>query len=308
MNRPATVSVRAPAKINLYLSVAPPAADGFHALSTVFSAVSLYDEVRVSDREAGAGIELRVSGPQAGGLPADESNLVHRSTVLLAEHVGRAPDVTISVDKQIPLAAGLAGGSADAAGTLVALDSLWGLGLDRTALAELAGQLGSDVPFCVHGGLALGSGRGDRLSAVLARGRFDWVLGFAPEGLSTPAVYAELDRLRAARRGTAIDGLHDVLTAVRHGDPDLLAATLGNDLQPAALSLRPELRPALRAGAEAGTLGQLVSGSGPTMMFLARDGEHAVTAAAQLSGAGVFTGVKVVHGPVPGPRAHRLPG
>jgi 4-diphosphocytidyl-2-C-methyl-D-erythritol kinase len=212
-------------------------------------------------------------------------------------------DAALEVDKSIPVAAGLAGGSADAAATLVALDALWGTRAGRDELSALAARLGSDVPFSLRGGVALGSGRGEQVAPVLTRGRWDWVLGIADGGLSTPAVYAELDRLRAEGRVPAeASSAEPVLAAMRSGQPSALAAVLANDLQPAALSLRPALRRALRAATEAGARAALVSGSGPTVAALAEDAAAAVRLAAALAGEGLFRSLRAVHGPVPGAR------
>jgi len=300
-----SIAVRAPAKINLFLAVDPPGGDGYHSLTTVFLAVSLFDTVTVSRVRAGDGLTLAVTGPESAAVPVDSTNLAWRAAALLAARTGLDADAAITLDKQIPVAAGLAGGSADAAATLVALDGLWGTAMAREQLEELAAELGSDVPFCLHGNVALGAGRGDRLSAVLSRGRTDWVLGIALGGLPTPTVYAELDRLRTQRPLPGANDLTGVLTALGRDDPELLGRSLGNDLAPAALSLRPDLRRAMRAGEEAGALGQLISGSGPTVAYLARDAEHAITLAARLSAEGLFVNVRVVSGPAPGPRLSR---
>jgi 4-diphosphocytidyl-2-C-methyl-D-erythritol kinase len=297
------VVARAPAKINVHLAVGPRRADGFHELQTVFLAVSLHDTVSAGD---GEGLSLTVAGEGAGGeVPVDQRNLVWRAAELLAEHAGVRADATLAIDKSIPAAAGLAGGSADAAAALVALDALWGTRASREDLSALAARLGSDVPFSLHGGVALGSGRGERLSPVLARRPWHWVLGIAAEGLSTPAVYAELDRLRAAAGTPADAGLgapDGVLAALRSGPTAALAAAVRNDLQAPALSLRPGLRRSLRAAADAGAEAALVSGSGPTVAALAADEDAAVKLAATLAGAGVFRTVRVAHGPVPGAR------
>jgi 4-diphosphocytidyl-2-C-methyl-D-erythritol kinase len=297
------VVARAPAKVNVLLAVGPVRPDGFHELRTVYLAVSLFDTVTV---RPGDGLALTVSGEGADGeVPADRRNLVWRAAELLAASAGVPADAAIDIAKSIPAAGGLAGGSADAAAALVALDALWGTRADRADLDELAAQLGSDVPFSLHGGLALGSGRGEQLSPVLARSRWDWVLGIAGEGLSTPSVYAELDRLRAEGRLPADDGLapaEPVIAALRGTDPGALGRTLRNDLQPPALGLRPALRRALLAAEEAGAVGALVSGSGPTVAALARDEPGAVRLAAALAGSGLFRTVRAVHGPVPGAR------
>jgi 4-diphosphocytidyl-2-C-methyl-D-erythritol kinase len=302
------VVARAPAKINVHLAVGPLRPDGFHELRTVYLAVSLYDTVTVAP---GSGLSLSVTGegtgPATGGdvVPTDRRNLVWRAAELLARHADVAADASIAIVKSIPAAAGLAGGSADAAAALVALDALWGTRASRADLTELAAELGSDVPFSLVGGVALGSGRGEQLSPVLARTPCHWVLGIAGDGLSTPAVYAELDRLRDAGRvpdGTELAPAEPVLAALRSGSPAALAAGLSNDLQAPALSLRPALRRALSAATDAGAAAALVSGSGPTVAALAEDQAGAVRLAATLAGAGVFRTVRAVSGPVPGAR------
>jgi 4-diphosphocytidyl-2-C-methyl-D-erythritol kinase len=245
-------------------------------------------------------------------LPTDERNLAWRAAELLADHVGRAPDVAISIEKSIPVAGGMAGGSADAAAVLVAVNTLWELGVPRRDLHSLAAQLGSDVPFALHGGTALGTGRGEELATVLARNMFHWVLAFADGGLSTPAVFGEIDRLRetagAGRdQPPRLDDPEPVLAALASGDPAELAPLLGNDLQPAALSLDPGLRRTLRAGADAGALAGIVSGSGPTCAFLCTSAASAVDVGAQLAGLGVCRTVRVASGPVHGARVVPAP-
>ncbi|MCU1614860.1 MAG: 4-diphosphocytidyl-2C-methyl-D-erythritol kinase [Frankiales bacterium] len=296
------VTARAPAKVNVHLAVGPLRSDGFHELQTVFLAVSLFDTVTA---RPGDGLSLTLAGEGAGGeVPVDRGNLVWRAAELLAEHAGVRPDAALAVEKSIPAAAGLAGGSADAAAALLALDALWGTRAGREDLTALAARLGSDVPFSLHGGVALGTGRGEMLSPVLARRPWHWVLGVAAEGLSTPSVYAELDRQRAAApdQGIALGVPDAVVAALQGGPASALAAALRNDLQAAALSLRPALRRALRAASDAGAQAALVSGSGPTVAALASDGDHAIRLAATLAGAGVFRTVRVAHGPVPGAR------
>ena len=173
-----SVTVRVPGKVNLYLAVGDRRDDGYHELTTVFHAVSLLDEVTVRNADV---LSLELAGEGAESLPADERNLAWQAAELMAEHVGRAPDVAITVEKSIPVAGGMAGGSADAAAVLVAINSLWELGVPRRDLHALAARLGSDVPFALHGGTALGTGRGEELATVLARSTFHWVLAFADE-------------------------------------------------------------------------------------------------------------------------------
>jgi 4-diphosphocytidyl-2-C-methyl-D-erythritol kinase len=214
------------------------------------------------------------------------------------------------VEKTIPVAGGMAGGSADAAAVLVAMNALWELGVPRRDLHALAAQLGSDVPFALHGGTALGTGRGEELATVLARNTFHWVLAFADGGMSTPAVFTEIDRLRDSKDRTLPPALEDpepVLAALASGDPTALAPLLGNDLQAASLSLNPALRRTLRAGVEAGALAGIVSGSGPTCAFLCTSSASAVDIGVQLAGAGVCRTVRVASGPVHGARVVPAP-
>jgi 4-diphosphocytidyl-2-C-methyl-D-erythritol kinase len=301
-----SVTVRVPGKVNLYLSVGERRDDGYHELTTVFHAVSLLDEVTVRNADV---LSLEMSGEGVDSLPTDERNLAWQAAELMAEHVGRAPDVAIFIEKSIPVAGGMAGGSADAAAVLVAMNTLWELGVPRRDLHALAAQLGSDVPFALHGGTALGTGRGEELATVLARNTFHWVLAFAEGGLSTPAVFSEIDRLREAGRKQPprLDDPEPVLAALASGDPTELAPLLGNDLQPAALSLDPELRRTLRAGADAGALAGIVSGSGPTCAFLCSSAASAIDVGAQLAGAGVCRTVRVASGPVHGARVVPAP-
>ena len=294
-----SVTVRVPGKVNLHLGVGDRRADGYHDITTVFHAVSLTDEVTVRGADV---LSLRTIGEGAEEVPGDERNLAWQAAELMAEHVGRVPDVEIVIDKSIPVAGGMAGGSADAAAVLVGMNELWELGVPRRDLHAMAAQLGSDVPFALHGGTALGTGRGEELTPVLARSSFDWVLAFGTGGLSAAAVYAEIDRLREAGSPARMADPEPLLTALSSGDPRQLAPLLGNDLQPAALSLQPELRRTLRAGAEAGALAGIVSGSGPTCAFLCLSAEDAVAVASELAGAGVCRTIRVAAGPVHGAR------
>jgi 4-diphosphocytidyl-2-C-methyl-D-erythritol kinase len=300
----AGVTVRTPAKINLSLGVGARRPDGFHALATVYQAISLYDDLRA--RPAGDGeFTVRVHGEDADRVPTDETNLAVRAARLLASECGVEEGVSLHVHKAIPVAGGLAGGSSDAAAALLACAALWRLDLAHGHLAALASSLGSDVPFCLVGGTAIGAGRGEQVSPVLARGTYHWVVATASEGLSTAAVYAELDQLRAAdAAGVATEPSisDDLIAALRAGSPHALGAVLSNDLEPAALALRPELASTLEAGRRAGALGALVSGSGPTTLFLAADDGHAGGLAGCLLAAGVCHTVRQAFGPVAGAR------
>lgn len=292
---PDPVTVRAPAKVNLALAVGPLGDDGYHPIETVFHAVSLYDELTATAAE---GISVTVEGEGAEQVGSGPDNIATRAAVLLAERTECNLGAHLQIKKAIPVAGGMAGGSADAAAALVACDALWGTGLDRDALVELAAELGADVPFSLVGGTALGVGRGDVLTPVLARGNYHWVFAIAWEGLRTPDVYAEFDR-----RGKAgMTGTEDVIAALRAGDALALGRALSNDLQESAVALRPELGKVLRAGVDLGAVGAVVSGSGPTVALLARDGRSATALAAALAAEDVCRAVRTAHGPVPGVR------
>jgi 4-diphosphocytidyl-2-C-methyl-D-erythritol kinase len=322
------VTVRAPAKINLQLAVGPLRDDGYHDLVTVFQAVSLYDEVTAATVDGSGADQVLVSGEGADSVPAGPDNLALKAATALAQVAGLSPDpgrhLEITIRKRIPVAAGLAGGSADAAAALVACNELWQAGLSIEQLSGIAAGVGSDVAFSLLGGTAVGQGRGEQLSPALASGEYHWVLAVADGQLSTPEVYQALDRLRAsgsvpdagvkvgtdagAKDGTDVAGWtggpgaldHELMAALRSGEPAAVGRALSNDLQAAALSLFPALRKTLNAGQELGALGAIVAGSGPTCVFLAASAARAVDLAAALSGAGVCRAVARAAGPVPG--------
>lgn len=296
-----TVTVRSPAKINLGMSVGPSTLAGYHSVATVYQAISLYDEIKARDSDDGD-FSVKVTGEGADVVPLDETNLAVRAARLLAKTCDVEAGVALSIHKTIAVAGGLAGGSADAAGALLACDALWGTGASRDDLLDLAAQLGSDVPFCLSGGLAIGTDRGDVLSPVLARGGYEWVLAYADTGLSTASVYDELDRLRADDEVGDPEVAGPLLAALRSGDPYAVGPALHNDLAHAALRLKPSLRRTLALGEEYGALGSLVTGSGPTCIFLASDDDHALDLAVALSGSGLCRTVQRARGPVPGAR------
>lgn len=300
---PQAVTVRAPAKVNLELRVGPLREDGYHDLATVFQAVSLYDEVSVATWDDW---EVVAAGTYADRIPTDETNLALRAARLVAErwHVDEA--LSIRIDKDIPVAGGMAGGSADAAAALLACDHLWGLGLTREDLAELAAELGSDVPFPLSGGTAMGSGRGEQLAPVLARGSFHWVFAISDTGLSTPAVFRESDRLRLGQGVPAPQVSPELMAALRSGDPKALGSALRNDLEDAAFSLRPELRTLRDAGVEFGALGGVVSGSGPTVAFLTDSHEASLDLSVSLAASDLCRDIRRAKGPVHG--AHVVAG
>ena len=299
-----SVTVRVPGKVNLYLAVGDRRDDGYHELTTVFHAVSLVDEVTVRNADV---LSLEIVGEGADELPADERNLAWQAAELMAEHVGRAPDVEITIEKSIPVAGGMAGGSADAAAVLVAMNNLWELGVPRRdlhALAAAAGQRRAVRAARRHrAGYRPRRGAGHRvgsqhlpLGAGVRRRRV-----VHREGVPR-------DRPAARVRGSAAAcGARAAAGALAAGDADQLAPLLGNDLQAAALSLDPGLRRTLRAGTEAGALAGIVSGSGPTCAFLCASAAAAVDVGTELAGAGVCRTVRVASGPVHGARVVPAP-
>ncbi|MGA4802622.1 4-(cytidine 5'-diphospho)-2-C-methyl-D-erythritol kinase [Streptomyces lavendulocolor] len=292
-----SITVRVPAKVNVQLAVGAARPDGFHDLANVFLAVSLYDEVTATPAD---GLRITCSGPDAGQVPLDATNLAARAATALAGRYGISPDVHLHIAKDIPVAGGMAGGSADGAGALLACDALWGTGASREELLDICAELGSDVPFSLVGGAALGTGRGERLTPLEVGGTFHWVFAVADGGLSTPAVYGEFDRLAAGTDVPAPAASPALLEALRTGDTALLAGALVNDLQPAALSLRPSLAGTLAAGTAAGALAGLVSGSGPTTAFLVKDEEAARTVADALLASGTCRTARVATSPAAG--------
>lgn len=309
---PPSVLARAPAKINLALHVGPVRGDGYHELATVYEAIDVYDEVRATPRnDPAVSVEtVDPAGWPVVGVGADADHLAVRAAAALRRQCGVETGVHLHVRKDIPVAAGLAGGSADAAAALVACAALWGLGLDRPELLDVAAGLGSDVPFALVGGTAVGTGRGERVQPLPAAPATTWVLVTSTPGLSTPAVYARTDSMRAGHDlpAAGFDGetpagdvlLADLLAAVRSGDADRIATGLHNDLQPAATRLRPGLAGVLAAGRAAGALAGLVSGSGPSLLLLVRGDAHAAAVATAVTSAatGALAGVRVrtVHG------------
>ncbi|MFK4066101.1 4-(cytidine 5'-diphospho)-2-C-methyl-D-erythritol kinase [Streptomyces sp. NPDC029674] len=290
-----SVTVRVPAKVNVQLAVGAARADGFHDLANVFLAVGLYDEVTVTPAD---GLRVTCEGPGSDQVPLDRTNLAARAAELLAARHGIAPDVHLHIAKDIPVAGGMAGGSADGAAALVACDALWGTHASRDELLDICAELGSDVPFSLVGGAALGTGRGEKLEPLEVGGGFHWVFAVADGGLSTPAVYREFDRLTPV--APAPEASPALLAALRNGDVEALAAAVSNDLQPAALSLFPSLRDTLATGTEAGALAALVSGSGPTTAFLAADAASARKVADALLASGTCRAARVAESPAPG--------
>ena len=299
-----SVRVRAPGKVNIVLRVGALQDDGYHDLATAFQALSLYEYVTATPSE---GFSVEVSGSVAlDRVPQDGRNIAVKAAKLLAKRTGYEGGTHLTIEKHVPVTGGMGGGSADAAATLVACDALWGTNIGRDRLTAIARELGADVPFALVGGTAIGTGRGDVLSPALATGQFEWVLALSDQGLSTPEVYAELDRHRARHRHdiapapTAPSVPDVVLHALRAGDSHMLAEVLDNDLQAAALHLAPGLGEVLEIGEGNGALAGVISGSGPTVAFLAATTDTAIGLQVALSASGLVA-VRA-HGPVPGAR------
>jgi 4-diphosphocytidyl-2-C-methyl-D-erythritol kinase len=289
-----SVRVRVPAKINLHLGVGPLRPDGYHELHNLFHAVDVTDEIVATPAR---GISISVDG--ADGVPTDERNLAWQAAQALADHAGVRADVHLSITKRIPVAGGMAGGSADAAAALLACATLWKL--PGTELVAVAAGIGSDTVFPLVGGTALGTGRGELLTPVDCAAELHWVLAPAGFGISAGDAYRTIDTLRSA--GTvppaapAPDGL---IAALARADLDAIAAGLVNDLEPAAIALAPPLRNTLDAGARHGALAGVVSGSGPTCAFLCRDASAAHRLRERLLADGIAA--VVTRGPVHGAR------
>ena len=298
---PVGVRVRAPAKLNLALKVGSPRPDGYHPLATVYQAVSLYDEVHAAWANPEE-FEVEVTGEGADLVPQDETNLAVRAAQLLARTHGPYDSlgVSLSIKKAIPVAGGLAGGSSNGAAALLACAVLWDIDISPEAMRSLAAELGSDVPFALLGGTAVGRGRGEDVAPALARGTYHWVLAFGHHGLSTPAVFRRFDQLTPHPPMPEVPA--DLMNALRSGDARQLGAALTNDLQAAAVDLQPRLRQVLEAGLEYGALGALVSGSGPTCAFLANSESAAVDLSVALSADGLCRAVRRATGPVLGAR------
>ena len=294
-----SVTVRVPGKVNVYLGVGPREFSGYHELATIFQAVGIYDEVTVSAADS---LTISGLGQFADQIPTDESNLAWKAAELVARACGEEPNIHIQIDKSIPIAAGMAGGSADAAATLVACDAYWNAGIPRDQLDAMAATLGSDVPFMLHGGCALGVGRGDVLSPVMIRGSFHWVFATFDEGLSTAQIYEKTDEMRGLEFEDEPEVPTELLSALARGDAPALGRLLHNDLQLASTTSRPQLGRVLEQGIDSGALGAIISGSGPTCAFLVRDESSAIDLVVALKASGLVDDVLRTHGPVHGAR------
>ena len=333
-----SVAATAHGKINLHLGGGDVRADGYHGLQTLVQSVSLQETVTLTANARGQQPELTVSGPDAHLVPRDPSNLAWRAVDLVrdlwCERAGllsdpaadpstQPPSVNIHIDKQVPVAGGMAGGSADAAAALVAAVEFYfgrqplpyptpkkAVAPTQAELLSLAATLGADVPFCVLGGTALGTARGDELVSIMSQGPYHWAIATDKRGLSTPEVFAQLDRQRAAAStGTRPDvraqDPQPLMRALLTGDPHQLAPLLVNDLQAPAISLLPSLRQTLAVAKEAGALAAIVSGSGPSIAMLCESEASAVDVATAVSVAGRASATVVTSSPAAGARVVR---
>ncbi|MGO4690832.1 4-(cytidine 5'-diphospho)-2-C-methyl-D-erythritol kinase [Glaciibacter sp. 2TAF33] len=301
------VHTRAPGKVNVFLKVGAVMDDGYHDVATAYQAVSLYEDVRAYPADD---FSVEFTGSiDTSGLSTNGSNLAIKAARTLARRAGYRGGVRLEIEKNVPIAGGMGGGSADAAATLLACDTLWGTEATKDELLAIAAKLGADVPFSFTGGTAVGTGRGDQLSPALAKGQFHWVFAIAEFGMSTPGVYTELDRHRDRHAQDIFPASHqptvdaNVLQALRAGDPVMLAESLHNDLQAPALHLAPGLGRVLELGEENGALAGIISGSGPTVAFLVADADSALELQVALSASrlravratGPVHGARLVH-------------
>ena len=288
-----SVTVRAPAKVNLHLGVGRPGADGMHPLTTVYQAVGLYDDVTVTDAyEWSVGLTEPVDG-----VPLDHTNIAIRAGIALTAHHGVDLAADISIAKGIPVMGGMAGGSADAAATLLALDRLWDLQTPDDELLEIAGSLGSDVPFALLGGTALGTGHGQLVTPVPDQTSVWWVVVLSDQGLSTPAVYRHFDELSPDAPDEP-ELPQALLSALADGYTEEVGDLLANDLWPPARDLRPDLVDVEVQLRSQGADGVLLSGSGPTLLVLHDDVEEARQTAGNLAELGISC--TLAPGPVAG--------
>lgn len=312
------VTAVAPGKVNVSLRVGPAREDGYHEVATLYLAVSLHEEVTavprgdstvtvsISERSAFTDVQHRdaESGELvAAAIPVDERNLAHQAATVLRDRLGLSTGVDLIITKNVPVAGGMGGGSADAAATLVACSALWEAGLSKEQLAEIGAELGADVPFAILGGAAVGQGVGDELSPLLARGELHLVVVPSNTGLATPEIYRKLDAMREEQgvRAEEPELDPDLVRAVCAADAELVATLMANDLQAPAVASLPSLEEMMDAGLVEGALQGIVSGSGPTVVFLARDAESAGHLATGLQERTDVWAIPVT-GPAPGAR------
>ncbi|MDF9407061.1 4-(cytidine 5'-diphospho)-2-C-methyl-D-erythritol kinase [Pelotomaculum isophthalicicum JI] len=260
------IKVYARAKINLTLDVLGKRPDGYHQVETVMQSIELHDCLEFTPLEDG--VSLTVAG---GEVPSGADNLVYRAALLMRKLAGDKKGISIKLNKNIPVAAGLGGGSADAAATLSALNEIWGIHLPARDLLSLGEKLGSDVPFCLLGGTALAGGRGELLESLPPCPRMGLVLVKPSFGVSTASVYRAYDSCPSGKR----PGTVAMIKAIGERDIDCIVQNLANVLEIATISMHPEIAGIKKRLLEAGALGVLMSGSGPTVFGVTADLEAA---------------------------------
>ncbi|MDU0478194.1 4-(cytidine 5'-diphospho)-2-C-methyl-D-erythritol kinase [Staphylococcus chromogenes] len=294
------LKARAHSKVNLHLGVGPARADGFHELRTIFQSLSLFDALRLEPHSASQHV-ITVSGLGADTVPTDSRNLVWRAVDRVVELAGEQRRFRLHLDKGIPTAGGMAGGSADAAAALLLANKELGEPLSEAQLLDIAAELGSDIPFTLLGGTMLGTGRGEKLTPVPSQGEYHWALAFNAKGLSTPAVFRKLDEMRASPSDNEPSvNTQELEAALAAGNIRDVARLMANDLEAPALELLPELQHTLARGEQAGALRGMVSGSGPTCAFLCESAEAATYVARDIEAAGLATGTDTATGPAAG--------
>jgi 4-diphosphocytidyl-2-C-methyl-D-erythritol kinase len=285
------VVATAPGKINIFFKVGALKNDGYHDVLSVYQALDLRETVSVaSAQDWRVEVSGEISAEQIAAVPTGEDNLVVRAAKSIAQLAGleNPHPINFEIIKNVPVAGGMGGGSADAAAALLAVNELWCTQVDYQALLNSAAELGADIPFALLGGTAIGVGKGDELETIDGVQKLHWVLVPMDAGLSTPRVYAKLDEIRTSRGEdpekvvTPIKP-RELISALQVGDAREVAKHLHNDLQEAAVALMPELSVTMQAGLAAGALAAMVSGSGPTVAMLAESEEAAESIANQLS-------------------------
>ena len=285
------VSASAPGKINIFFKVGALKSDGYHDVLSVYQALDIREAVKVADSSRWrVSVSGALSEEQIAAVPTGEDNLVVRAAKSIGQlaNLTRVSELSFEITKNVPVAGGMGGGSADAAAAMLAVDELWDTQVDGEALMKAAAELGADIPFALLGGTAIGIGRGDKLDPIDDVQKLHWVLVPMDAGLSTPRVYAKLDEMRAAKGQDPTlvpvpEVPYELIDALVHGDAREVAKHLHNDLQDAAVALMPELSITMHAGLAAGALAAMVSGSGPTIAMLAESEEAAESIANHLA-------------------------
>lgn len=258
------LTIKAFAKINLYLDVLSRHHDGYHQIESVMQSVSLFDLVEVRNSSQ---IDIICSNKEL----ESKDNISYKAAKLLKAKAGVTNGAEITITKQIPVAAGLAGGSADAAATLLGLNELWGLGLSTFQLQEIGCELGADVPFCCEGGTMLACGKGEELSPLNPLPPAVIVIATPPVHVSTAEIYRELDN----QKYVPFNRTNEIIKALSLGDNVLVAKSFANILETVALKRYPEIVQVKEKAIQSGCLGALMSGSGPSVFAFYENEEQA---------------------------------